>query len=302
MYLPKKIYIYTFFFIFFIVKTLLKRKQKYAICNIKPFLTFNCNKDIAIVYVYTSNIEKYAKHSILNIMKYCNLHGYGFILYNKSLNQYISPCWNKVAVILKHLKRYKYLVWMDADAIIVDHNIKFEDIINVNLNYDLLLTDDISWKKECINSGVMIIKNSEWCYNLFTKVWKTKFPKAHNDQNVILYEITKEVYPNTKITLKYNKFCMRGNIHPKVIIFKQNYFNTNIKKFHRRDFVLHLMNRSSEDREHIMRQVNTKLGFDNYKDLDCINLIQNGITDINTVCFKNPKKKKKQKKSCTFVT
>ena len=58
---------------------------------------------------------------------------------------------------------------------------------------DLFLCLDIYYHKECVNSGVMIIKNTPWAFNLFKKVWNSELPHAHNDQNVLFYEIIKEV-------------------------------------------------------------------------------------------------------------
>lgn len=256
-------------------------------------LNKNTNKKIAIVYFYTENILNFAQHSIHNIKHYCSIHNYAFIVYNKPLNNDVKLCWNKIAVILNHLNQYKYIIWIDADAIIVQHNITFEEIIKKYQDIDLLLCSDIFFKKECINSGVMIIKNTEWSYQLFKKVWNNnKFEKGHNDQRVLLYEITKELYPESEPTLIFNQFCMLGKIHPKVMIFKENYFNTNILRYRSGDFILHLMGTNNFDRVFIMRQINTKLGLDDFKNLDCINLInnkddfKNRNTEIFNKCIK----------------
>jgi hypothetical protein len=142
----------------------------HEIKNIEPQVIFNSNADIVFVYVYTSNIFNYAQYSILNILSYCQKYGYGMIIYNQVLNDTVMPCWNKVASILLNLKKYKYLVWIDADAIIVNFNININQFILENPHADLLVCWDIFSHKECFNSGIMIIKNTDWAYNLFLKV------------------------------------------------------------------------------------------------------------------------------------
>lgn len=244
----------------------------YEIKNINPKYIINEKSKIAFVYFYTQNIYDYCQHSIKNITAYCNKYNYAFIIYNTPLNDEVSMCWNKIAVIIKNLSSYNYLVWIDADALINNMNISIESIINTDPNKDLYICEDIIIDKECVNSGVMIIKNTEWSMSLFNKIWNSSFPHGHNDQNVIFYEITKEIYPQNDITLKYSKFCKR-NIHPKVGIFSENLFNTHIYSYKQNDFILHLMGYNSKSRTSIMRQINNKLGLDTYNSNDCIKLI-----------------------------
>jgi len=245
----------------------------YSIKQITPQVHYNSNSDICIVYVYTPNIYPYAKHSILNILSYAEKHSYGVIIYDQLFNDDVSPCWNKIAAIIENLSKYKYLIWIDADAIINNFNIKFESFIAIDPSVDLYLCYDIILQKECINSGIMIIKNTEWSLNLFKNVWNSTFLHGHNDQNVIFYEIVKELYPNSKIDLKYSNYCNKIN-HPKVKIFSENAFNTHILNFNQGDFIIHLMGATENARINVMRQINTKLNLDNYDKKDCIETLK----------------------------
>lgn len=255
-----------------------------------PQVNFNPKAEIAFVYVYTPNIFPYAKHSILNILSYAEKYGYGVIIYNQVFNDVVSPCWNKIAAILENIHNYKYLVWIDADAIIVNFDKKIESFINENQSVDLYLCQDIILHKECINSGVMIIKNTQWSYNLFLKVWNSYVPHLHNDQNVIFYEIIKELYPNSTPDLKYTNYCTKI-YHPKVQISLENAFNTHILNYNKGDYIIHLMGASTDARINIMRQINTVLKLDNYDKTDCINIINNTnnadrIQYIEDICLK----------------
>lgn len=245
----------------------------YDIKDIKPQLNYNPEADISFVYFYTPNILSYAKYSMLNILTYAQKYGYGMIIYNEPFNTNVSFCWNKIAAILKNLSQHKYLIWIDADAIIANFNISIESLINQYPLTDLFLCLDIYYQKECVNSGVMIIKNTPWSYELFKKVWNSSFEHGHNDQNVIFYEIVKELYPNSKPELKFSNYCNRI-YHPNVKIFPENSFNTHILSYNDGDFILHLMGTKENIRINIMRQINASLGLDNYDVTDCIDILK----------------------------
>lgn len=251
-------------------------KLAYVINNIQPEISYNSNAKIVFVYVYTSNIYSYSQHSIKNLLAYVKKYNYGAMIYNKPFNDEVSPCWNKIASIitnLKNLSKCKYLVWIDADAIITNFSISTSSFVEKNPGYDLYICEDILKEVECVNSGVMIIKNTSWSYNLFKKVWNSNIPHKHNDQNVIWNEIIKEKYPQTRTRLKYPMYCSNLN-HPKVLVLKENEFNSNIYSYKPGDFILHLMGAKEKCRINIMRQINTKLKLDNYNNTDCINIIE----------------------------
>ena len=150
-----------------------------------------------------------------------------------------------------------------------------------NPNSDLLVCWDVFAHKECFNSGIMIIKNTNWAYNLFLKVWNSTIPHEHNDQNVIFQEIVKEIYPTSKPELKFSHYCSKLS-HPKLKIYPENAFNTNIFNYNKGDFIIHLMGTKTKSRINIMRQINTSLGLDNYKITNCIDVI-NLFNDANRI-------------------
>lgn len=241
----------------------------------------NPNKKIAFVYVYTQNILDYAQHSIANLKNYVLTHGYTLIIYDKPLSEKVMPCWNKVLAILANLKSYNYVVWFDADAIICNPNIPIEHFINSNKSKDLMLCFDCDKDKECLNSGIMIIANTDWAYKLFEKTWNSPIPHEHNDQNVLYNVILSESYPERKFELKYPEVCDSG-VHEKVGVLPENTFNSHITNYLHGDFVIHLMGLDKESRINIMRQINTALGFDNYKTSECIRALNTyGKKDVS---------------------
>ncbi len=263
--------------------------------KITPQINYNISAEIIFVSVYTPNILNYAKHSIINLMAYAKKYNYGVIIYNQQLNDNVYPCWNKIASILVNLSKCKYLVWIDADAIISNFSVPIDTFIKKDPKKDLYLCNDIYIDKECINSGVMIIKNTEWSYNLFKKVWFSEIPHHHNDQNVIWLEIMKEIDPNVSNELYYPKYC-KNLEHPKVLLLPEKNFNSNIYNYTLDDFILHLMGVNMDSRINIMRQINTKLGLDNYDEIDCLEAFRVNFSGIkrnliDKICFKKNNKK-----------
>jgi hypothetical protein len=281
----------------------LEKVSELDLSVIKPQI-LNPNKKIAFVYVYTPNISDYAKHSIINLKNYVLKHDYTLIIYDKVLSDKVSPCWNKVLAILANLKSYDYLVWFDADAIIFNPSIPIQYFINANKSKDLLICYDCAKDKECVNSGIMIIANTDWAYRLFEKTWDSWIPHGHNDQNVLYYTILSEVYPEYEFSLKYPEIC-KDDIHEKIAILPENKFNSHITNYLNGDFVIHLMGLNKESRINIMRQINTVLGLDNYEPSDCIKAlnmygkkeISKEIRDdkIPLMCYINYKKLVKDK-------
>ena len=126
---------------------------EYPINKITPQVRFNPNAEIAFVYFYTHNIFPYAKHSMLNILSYAEKYNYGVIIYDKPFNDNVSLSWNKIAAIIENLSKdkYKYLIWIDADAVISNFNIKIESFIDANPSVDLYLCMDIIIQKYVID-------------------------------------------------------------------------------------------------------------------------------------------------------
>ena len=276
---------------------------KYPIKNVKPELVLNVNSNICFIFFYTKNIADYAKHSLKNITKYCEKHNYALQCFNEKFNDDVHPCWNKVASILKLIKKYNYIVWIDCDAIFVHHEKRIEDFINKDDSKDLHICFDIVKDKHCINSGVFIIKNTDWSYNLLKKVWNSNSNHGYNDQNILLDEILKEAHPNDTINegiyitdennnvdYKYKKYCYK-ELHPKICMHDEKEFNTHIFNYNKGDFVIHLMGLGTNSRIKVMRQINTLLGLDNYEDNNCILLINNNVNSsdrnkiIRKICY-----------------
>jgi hypothetical protein len=138
---------------------------------------------ICIITSYTDHIRwdnygkcDYGDFASLNHHEYSNKHGYSYIKEIVKNDDYSNwhPTWIKIDVLKKYLPLYDYVVWIDADAVFVNQDIKIEDLINdgVDLVIPKLEMDRVSgnmWTHT--TTGFMIWKNSEWSNNILNTLW-----------------------------------------------------------------------------------------------------------------------------------
>jgi hypothetical protein len=138
---------------------------------------------ICILTSYTDHIRwdnygkcDYGNFTSLNHHEYSNKHGYSYIkeiVKNEDYNDW-HPTWIKIDVLKKYLPLYDYIVWIDADAVFVNQDVKIEDFIdgNIDLVIPKLELDRVSgnmWTHT--TTGFMIWKNSEWSKNILNLLW-----------------------------------------------------------------------------------------------------------------------------------
>lgn len=87
-------------------------------------------------------------------------------------------------------KGYEYQMYIEADAIIMNHTIFLGDIIDNN--YDIMFARNYKCKDRIeINNGVFIVKTSEWSKSFLTKIRDNSDFYNHNwvSQESILHEL-----------------------------------------------------------------------------------------------------------------
>ena len=140
-------------------------------------------KKICILTSYTDKIRwgdygkcDYGDLSSNNHLEYANKHGYSYIKQIVSDSDYLDwhPTWIKIDILLKTLSLFDYVVWIDADAVFVNKDVKIEDFIQDNI--DLVLPKMEMDKSTGVvltntTTGFMIWKNSDWSFNLLNNLW-----------------------------------------------------------------------------------------------------------------------------------
>ncbi|OQR96019.1 hypothetical protein ACHHYP_17310 [Achlya hypogyna] len=148
-------------------------------------LTRTCvGANVAVFTAYTSDYSVGEACAHINKI-YAERHGYEFYVdvlpYDEMLAA-IAPrqfCgWYKVAMLRRFLadmdalraRGIGYLMWIDADAVVIDHSRPAQELIAVAEHRDLIISEDIN---PCclVNTGVLLVKVSDWSRALWEEVW-----------------------------------------------------------------------------------------------------------------------------------
>jgi hypothetical protein len=162
-----------------------KKKYKIGICT------------MALGEKY-KEIVKYGQESI---KKYCDINNYGFHNDEEVYDKSRSPAWSKILLLSKYLrKEYDYVIWIDADTFIMSPNVKIEDIIECHMKgKDILVAQDYIM----INTGVIIIKNTEWSRKFINLIYdQEQFIEHPNWEQAGFIDLYKNNTSNSKEHIK----------------------------------------------------------------------------------------------------
>lgn len=106
--------------------------------------------------VIGKDYEEKIKYGKKSRQIYCDKHGYDYIENVSITRKNFPPQWEKLSMLKQYQQsNYDYLVWMDADTLITNMDIKLENIINTHMkNFTIMIAKDNNW----INSGVIFCK------------------------------------------------------------------------------------------------------------------------------------------------
>ena len=129
---------------------------------------------IIVAQFYTNNIP-YSKYTIEINKKYCNENQYEYFvesdtkkIFTKLENR--SVTWYKPHLIQDVFETYvdcDYVLFLDMDAVITNHNKKIEDFITND--FSILMTND--YGSSLVNAGVMLFKNDNFSKKFLTDWW-----------------------------------------------------------------------------------------------------------------------------------
>jgi predicted O-methyltransferase YrrM len=124
--------------------------------------------DIAVVTIAAGDgYKKKVELGIENKRIYCQQHGYDFIFCDESQDPSRHIYWSKILSVLRALENpsYKWIVWIDADTLVMNQGIPLEDFIDEKYNF--IISKDLNG----INAGIFFIKNCEWARSFLESVY-----------------------------------------------------------------------------------------------------------------------------------
>lgn len=210
---------------------------------------------ILIAMSYDKNAEDYGKLTSDINKKYAQKWGYHFteekdISYLLT-NTFTHITWNKIRLlqILLHeyAKDFDYIFYIDADAVFFNHDIPLESIIQKYPDYNIVLCDDRPMGGRLVNTGTILIKNTDWSRKFFNYWWnygsKSKWKNIPTHEQDFLNDLL----------LKHDRSGM--NVTNNIKVVDTTEFNSLAPLENNPDdiFILHYMASRKEDRIKLFR-------------------------------------------------
>uniref|UniRef100_A0A7S2WUX7 Nucleotide-diphospho-sugar transferase domain-containing protein n=1 Tax=Rhizochromulina marina TaxID=1034831 RepID=A0A7S2WUX7_9STRA len=108
-----------------------------------------------------------SQDSLENKRQYAQRHGYDLVVARgKDIDRSRPAAWSKFKAMRKHLPRYDYLLYTDADTIVMNQEVKLESLVGDG-SADVIITED--WNG--VNTGVFMLRNSTWTYWFLREAW-----------------------------------------------------------------------------------------------------------------------------------
>ncbi len=104
---------------------------------------------------------------------YAFRHGYKYITDESVYDPKRPFAWSKIPLIQKYLPHYDFIVWMDADVLIMNPEIRLETFIDMmKPDAFMFLAHDLN----NLNTGVFVIRNCSLAHDFLADVWnKTEY-------------------------------------------------------------------------------------------------------------------------------
>jgi len=129
---------------------------------------------IKIIQYMHGNLAYFPLSEWIN-RRYCERHGYDYVIRREEPWRDRHICWHKVPFILDELHDCDYLLFLDADAIFYSHELTVENELLPELQGRLILmaqdcgNESLRWNPGLPNSGVILAKNEERVREFFTE-------------------------------------------------------------------------------------------------------------------------------------
>jgi hypothetical protein len=122
---------------------------------------------VCLLMFYDEAIKTYGDINYAINKKYCEKYKIDIILSSKKQYSNRHSAWERLPLLLDNIAHYDYLIWIDADAFLYKDATNIIDIINNNIDYNFIFSNDIG--NNNINTGFFIVKNCEYSINFLNK-------------------------------------------------------------------------------------------------------------------------------------
>ncbi len=196
-----------------------------------------------IVTMYDKNMEAVALHAVAKMEAYCDLWKTPLYVFRDTEIDSSRPCsWSKVKLLLELFHSYKegdWLMWMDADAMIMRHDISHCRFISGRPENFVFCANH-----DGINCGVFFVRVNAYTKWFLQMVWQmgkqSQFLNHPWWEQIAFHELFR-TYPNVPATTQkiytereFNAFCREDCPEP--------------WKYRTGDFIAHMAGMTNADR------------------------------------------------------
>lgn len=166
------------------LNTLLYKKQ---LINCRPWKKrLNYKSDANVVFFYSHNYETLPEFAVLSQQitdVYCQRHNYSWLNCQHPSDSSVSPYWLRVQDLIRLSSEYPIdtiFIYLDLDACInlaqLDRGVdQFIEDLDTTNDFDIYIGKDTA-VSQFINTGVMIVRNTEWSQQLLDEWWQQYDP------------------------------------------------------------------------------------------------------------------------------
>ena len=200
---------------------------------------------IGVLMFYDENIKDYGDINYKINKKYCEKYNLELIMSNEKKYNNRHSAWERLPLILSHIENYDYLIWIDADAFfyVDDNSNNIVDIINKNLDVNFIFSNNIG--NEIINTGIFIVKNSQYSIDFINK-WAYDEELYKNNSFPYWWEngVFIDMFNNNILDIQNNQISYEYGI-------LQHFKFHELKNFSNKPFIFHLAGTNKEHRTNI---------------------------------------------------
>lgn len=192
-----------------------------------------------------------------NKQQYADKHGYHFYDQSKILAKDTSrqSSWSKVPAVQQLLQttNCSWIVWMDADTVIMNSAKRLESILpRSNSPIDLLLTEDDA-AQGGYNAGVWAVRNTDWTREFLQRWYDTEYyvlptgTSNHGDQDALNTRLERTRDFSTKVAVpprctfnSFGKFVEPHEYEETVQNLQQQEWHLSEAYYHKGDWLAHV--------------------------------------------------------------
>jgi hypothetical protein len=144
---------------------------------------------ICVLTAFTSSLGDIAAISVPHMKNYSNYHDYEFRVVERG-DYPREGHWLKIEAIRDELAAgFDFVLWLDVDTLIVRTDVDIRSAIQPGADLHMVWHDTPpAIAPPHFNTGVMLIRSSDWSRKFFERVWETgQLPHFWKDQAAILH-------------------------------------------------------------------------------------------------------------------